>query len=99
MESLQVKRRLSKAISNVAWYQLISYMEYKANENQVSIQKIDRWYPSSKTCSKPHSEQEYILSLRDKFSFTEPQFEQDRDINASLNILRESKILRQARME
>jgi len=98
LESLQIKemvknRRLSKAISNVAWYQLISYMEYKANENQVSISKIDKWYPSSKACSKCGSVKE-SLSLSERiYSCAECNFEEDRDINAALNILREAKRL------
>ena len=102
LESLDVKnmiknRSLSKAIANIAWADLISKLEYKANENQVSIARIDKWYPSSKACSNCGSvKRELPLSER-LYSCTECGFEEDRDINASLNILREG--LRLAKME
>jgi len=102
LESLQVKnmiknRRLSKAISNIAWSDLVSKIEYKANENQVSISKIDTYYPSSKTCSRCGSVKE-SLSLEERiYSCSECSFEEDRDINASINILNEA--LRLARIE
>ena len=102
LESLQVKnmiknRRLSKAISNIAWSDLVSKIEYKAGENQVSISKIDTYYPSSKTCSRCGSVKE-SLSLEERtYSCSECNFEEDRDINASINILNEA--LRLARIE
>jgi len=102
LESLQVKnmlknRRLSKAIPNKAWSDLVSKIEHKANENQVSISKIDTYYPSSKTCSRCGSVKE-SLSLEERiYSCSECSFEEDRGINASINILNEA--LRLARIE
>jgi len=96
LESLQVKnmlqnRRLSKAISNIAWSDLVEKMKYKSNENQVTLVQIDTWYPSSKTCSKCGSVKEK-LSLEERiYSCSECSFELDRDLNASINILNEAK--------
>ena len=90
-------RRLSKAISNIAWSDLVSKIEYKANENQVSISKIDTYYPSSKTCSRCGSVKESLSLFERIYSCTECAFEEDRDINASINILNEA--LRLARIE
>ena len=76
---------------------MVSKIEYKADENQVSISKIDTYYPSSKTCSRCGSVKEN-LSLEERiFSCSECSFEEDRDINASINILNEA--LRLARIE
>jgi len=99
LESLQVKnmiqnRRLSKAIANVAWYQLVSYIEYKSiqySENQVVLSKVDKWYPSSKTCSKCGSVKDELSLSERVYLCTECGFEEDRDINASINILNEAK--------
>jgi putative transposase len=98
LEDLQVKnmiknRRLSKAIANAAWFQLITYIEYKANENQVSFIKIDKWYPSSKTCSNCGSVKEYLGLEERVYVCNECGFSIDRDINASINILNEGKRL------
>jgi putative transposase len=96
METLKVKnmlenRRLTKAISNVAFYQLTSFIEYKCNENQVKFVKINQWYPSSKTCSKC-SNIKMDLELSDRvYSCNKCGMNKDRDLNASINILKESK--------
>ncbi len=94
LETLQVKgmlknRRLSKAIQDVAWADLVQKIEYKANENQVSVSKISTWFPSSKLCSCCGSIKE-TLSLEERtYKCDECGFELDRDLNAAINILEE----------
>jgi len=94
LESLQVKnmiknRKLSKAIQDVAWSDLVAKIEYKQTENQGKIVKINKFYPSSKACSN-------CGCIKDKLSLSERVyncehcgFKEDRDINASINILNE----------
>jgi len=43
--------RLSKAIADVGWGEFVRQLEYKAGWYGRTVIKIDRWYPSSKTCS------------------------------------------------
>lgn len=101
IETLNVKgmiknKRLSKAIANVSWFSLVSYLDYKANEKQVSLVKIDTWYPSSKTCNVCGTVKD-TLSLSERTYICECGYKEDRDVNAARNILNES--LRQARKE
>lgn len=96
LESLQVKNmiknsKLSKAISNVAWFQLTNFISYKADENQVSFKKINKWFPSSKTCSNCGSIKEKLSLSERTFHCAECGFEQDRDLNASINILKQAR--------
>jgi putative transposase len=42
---------LARAISDAAWSELRRQLEYKADWYGREITAIDRWYPSSKTCS------------------------------------------------
>ena len=42
---------LSKAIADVGWGELLRQVDYKAAWYGRTLIKIDRWYPSSKTCS------------------------------------------------
>ncbi len=56
LETLNVKgmlqnHKLAKAISDVGWGEFTRQLEYKAKWYGRTIIKIDRWYPSSKTCS------------------------------------------------
>lgn len=92
VEDLAVKnmvknKKLSKHISDASWGTLISMLEYKANWYGRDLVKIDRWYPSSKTCSScGHKHYSMPLNIR-KFSCSACGVSHDRDINAAKNIL------------
>lgn len=79
-------RCLSRAIHECGWYELYEQLEYKCRENGIEFIKIDRFYPSSKTCSKCgyiHKE----LTLKDRvFICPSCRFVIDRDLNAARNI-------------
>jgi putative transposase len=94
LEDLNVKgmvknHKLAKHISDAAWSKFVDMISYKAIWNNKQVVKIDRFYPSSKTCHKCH----YInqsLTL-DKRTWICPECNQkhDRDVNAAINILLE----------
>ncbi|MGH3309917.1 MAG: RNA-guided endonuclease InsQ/TnpB family protein [Streptomyces sp.] len=92
IEDLTVKnmvknRNPSKAISDCGWGEFRRQLEYKAERAGRHLVVIDRWYPSSKTCSTcGHLLTELKLSTR---HWTCPgcRTRHDRDINAAKNIL------------
>ena len=92
IENLNVKgmiknHKLAQAISDVSWGTLVSMLNYKCNWNFRELVVIDRFYPSSKTCSScSHLMSEMPLSIRE---WTCPSCGavHDRDINAANNIL------------
>ncbi len=92
LETLNVKGMLqnhclAKAISDVGWGEFTRQLEYKAKWYGRTIIKIDRWYPSSKTCSDcGHVLDTLTLDVRE---WTCPACGvwHDRDINAAQNIL------------
>lgn len=96
IEDLNVKgmvknRKLAKVISDSSWSTFTTMLAYKAEWYGKTLVKIDRWYPSSKTCSNCRhllTKAELPLSVR---SWDCPSCLQknDRDINASINILGE----------
>ena len=56
IEDLNVKgmvknRKLAKSINDVGFYELKRQLIYKANQFGKTIKSVDRFYPSSKTCS------------------------------------------------
>ena len=92
LETLNVKnmmknKKLSKAISSVSWSSFITKLEYKIAENQGKIVKIDRFYPSSKTCSNCGNVKDKLLLSERTYHCSECGFTIDRDLNASINIL------------
>jgi len=81
-------RSLSKHIQDVSWYEFIRQLTYKADWNNRILVKVDRFYPSSKTCN----ECGYIhknLNLSERTWTCKNGHILDRDINAAKNILSE----------
>lgn len=92
IEDLSVKdmvkdKRLSRAISDLGFYEFKRQLIYKADIQDKTVKELDRFYPSSKTCSCCGFKLEKLpLSVR---AWTCPNCKtsHDRDVNASLNIL------------
>ena len=85
---------LSKAIADVSWGKLTTQLEYKALWNGRDFVKVDRWFPSSKTCNVCNFINQN-LQLKDR-TWTCPGCKTilDRDLNAAKNILKQGlKIL------
>lgn len=77
---------LAKAISDVGWGEFRDMLEYKATRAGRQFVIIDRWYPSSKTCSScGHLLASLSLGTR---HWTCPGCgtRHDRDLNAAMNI-------------
>ena len=96
MEDLNVKgmlrnHHLAKAISEVGFYKFKEILVNKALVNDKQVVFIDRFYPSSKTCSVcGYKKRDLRLSDRE---WVCPQCgtKHDRDINAAMNILLEGQ--------
>ncbi|MGZ3143693.1 RNA-guided endonuclease InsQ/TnpB family protein [Lentzea chajnantorensis] len=78
--------RLAKAISDASWAQLRFMLEYKAAWYGREVVVIDRWFPSSKTCSACGLRRE-VLPLDVRQWICRCGAVHDRDVNAAKNIL------------
>ena len=95
LEDLGVKNmvknhNLAKSISDVSWSEFVRMLEYKALWHDRIIQKVDRFYASSQTCSSCGYKNVGTkdLSLR-QWECPECHTNHDRDANAAINILNE----------
>ncbi|WP_328541747.1 transposase [Streptomyces sp. NBC_00371] len=79
-------RKLARAISDAAWSQFRSMLEYKAAWYGREVIAIDRWFPSSKLCSSCGAlADEMPLNVR---TWTcDCGTTHDRDVNAAKNLL------------
>jgi putative transposase len=80
-------RRLAKAVGRSGWGEFRALLAYKAQRDGRTLAVIDRWYPSSKTCSAcGHLLAALSLGTR---HWTCPGCgtRHDRDINAAKNLL------------
>ena len=94
LEDLNIKgmiknHKLAKHISDVSWSKFVELLTYKAEWNDKQIVKIDRFFPSSKTCNCcGYINQNLDLSIRE-WTCPSCNTKLDRDLNASINILKE----------
>jgi putative transposase len=94
VKNIMKNHKLAQSMSDVSLGSFYSMLEYKANWNDKTIIKIDRFFPSSKMCSNcGWINQDLTLNVRE---WTCPSCgeKHDRDFNASKNILKQGlKIL------
>ena len=96
IEDLNVKgmmknKHLAKDISNCSFYTIREHLIRKANERRIAVRLVDRFYPSSKTCSNCSSYKKDLKLSQRVFHCNSCQEKIDRDLNASLNIAKTDK--------
>ncbi|NHI11899.1 transposase, IS605 OrfB family [Streptomyces sp. KO7888] len=79
-------RSLARAISDAAWSEFRSMLEYKAQWYGREVIAIDRWFPSSKLCSTCGTLQDK-MPLNVRTWTCDCGTTHDRDVNAAKNIL------------
>ena len=94
VEDLSIKGMMkaklhSRSIADVGWGELVRQLSYKAIWYGRTVIKVDRWFPSTKTCSVCGTTG-HVLTLSDReWTCTDCGARHDRDINAARNILAE----------
>ncbi|WP_204301809.1 RNA-guided endonuclease TnpB family protein, partial [Actinoplanes campanulatus] len=80
-------RSLAKSISRTGWAEFRQLLTYKAHRDGRTLAVVDRWYPSSKTCSAcGHLLGKLGLGTR-HWQCPTCGTRHDRDINAATNIM------------
>ena len=87
--NLMKNHHLERAIGDVSWSEFVRQLRYKADWYGKKIVTINRWFPSSQLCSSCGvNSGKKALSIRE-WTCEHCHAHHDRDINASLNILKE----------
>ena len=87
------KHGLGKLVNDVAWAQFVGFMTYKALTSGKFVIKIDRYFPSSKTCSNCGYVKDKLKMKERSWTCPYCNTYHDRDINAAINILNEGRKL------
>ncbi|MGU8719182.1 RNA-guided endonuclease InsQ/TnpB family protein [Clostridium perfringens] len=90
IEDLNVKgmmknKHLSKAIVSQKFFEFKTKLISKCKQNNIELRIVDRFYPSSKTCSNCGKVKK-DLKLSDRIYKCSCGFNIDRDLNASINL-------------
>ncbi|MEZ0117309.1 UNVERIFIED_ORG: putative transposase [Heyndrickxia coagulans] len=96
MEDLNVQgmmknRHIAKSIAKQGFYEFTRQMEYKCEKYGIEFVKVDRFFPSSKTCSSC-GKIKRALKLSDRVYRCECGNEIDRDLNAAINLANYDKL-------
>ena len=94
LEDLNVKgmvknHHLAESISECSWYEFTRQLDYKAKWYGRTVVKIDRFFPSSKTCSNCGFIKESLNLSERKWTCPKCGINHDRDLNAAKNILKQ----------
>jgi len=81
---------LAQAVSDASFFEVKRQMLYKAEQYGGSVQLVDRWYASSKTCSGCGWIDDDLTLADRAFICHECGLVIDRDLNAAINIRKEA---------
>ena len=95
LEDLNVRgmlanHHLAKSIGDAGWSAFVTMLGYKGEWYGCKIEKINRWYPSSKTCSVCGTKLEVMPLQVCQWQCPVCGTVHDRDVNAAINILKQS---------
>ena len=85
VSGMLANHKLAKSIADQGFYELRRQLEYKCQWYGAELVVIDRFFPSSKTCSNCGHVQDMPLHLR-TYDCPECGRSIDRDLNASINL-------------
>ena len=96
VEDLNVKgmmrnKYLAKDIANCSFYTIRDHLIRKATERSIVVRLVDRFYPSSKTCSNCGTYKKDLKLSQRVYHCNHCQEKIDRDLNAALNIAKTDK--------
>ncbi|MCU0544468.1 MAG: transposase [Oscillatoriaceae cyanobacterium Prado104] len=91
VSGMMANHKLASAISDCGFYEFRRQLEYKSVIYGTTVEVVDRWYPSSKTCSSCGHIQAMPLKER-VFNCQHCGIAMNRDLNAAINLARQSGI-------
>ena len=85
VSNMMKNKHLSKAIASQKFFEFKTKLMSKCKQNNIELRIVDRFYPSSKTCSQCGKVKK-DLKLSDRIYKCDCGFTIDRDLNASINL-------------
>ncbi|MDK0931854.1 transposase, partial [Clostridium perfringens] len=85
VSNMMKNKHLSKAIASQKFFEFKTKLMSKCKQNDVELRIVDRFYPSSKTCSQCGKIKK-DLKLSNRIYKCNCGLDIDRDLNASINL-------------
>ncbi|PFU66138.1 transposase [Priestia megaterium] len=87
MKGMSQALKFGKSVADNGWGMFTSFLQYKLKEQGKQLVKINKWFPSTKTCSSCGSIQPMPMNIRTYACSCGLNL--DRDYNSALNIKKE----------
>ena len=92
--NMMKNKNLNRMIGEQCFHEFIRQMKYKCEYNGITFTQVDRFYPSSKTCSCCGAVN-HELKLSDRvYRCKICGFETDRDYNAAINLKKYAELMK-----
>jgi putative transposase len=86
VSGMMANHKLAKAIADMGFYEFRRQLTYKCQLYGSKLIVVDRWFPSSKTCSNCGTKKETLTLNERVFECGHCGFVIDRDLNAAINL-------------
>lgn len=86
VRGMLANHKLAKAIADMSFFEFRRQLTYKCELYGSELVIVDRWFPSSKTCSNCGTKKETLSLIERVFECGHCGFTCDRDLNASINL-------------
>lgn len=93
VSGMMQNHKLAQALGDANFYEFRRQIDYKSLKFGATVVFVDKFYPSSKTCSNCGAKKETLLLSERVFECSACEYITDRDLNASINL---EKYARQA---
>ena len=88
LKTMSGEHHFGKSVHDNGWRMITDFLQYKLEREVKKLVRIDRWYPSSRTCSCC-GKIKHDLKLEERVYLCNCGNRMDRDENAAINICRE----------
>lgn len=86
VQGMLANHRLARGISDAAWAELARLLKYRQDWRGGHVVIVDRWFPSSKTCSACGAVDPDLTLAQRTYRCASCGLELDRDLNAAINL-------------
>ena len=86
VSGMMANHKLAKAIADMGFYEFRRQLTYKCELYGSKLVVVERWFPSSKTCSSCGTKKETLTLNERVFECGHCGFTIDRDLNAAINL-------------
>jgi len=89
MRAMSQSLNFGKSVADNGWGMFVSFLDYKLRVEGKQLIRVDKWFPSSKTCSVCGAVKQE-LSISERKYICDCGSTMDRDVNAAINIRNEA---------